>query len=184
MAKRSTIKMESMKQEIPDLGSSVNLERLPGEVETMEIGGTEVRVDEEKVSRIQESLDTKREELRTKLYAVSMNSETFEQYADFIRNNSEWNSTEALGIIEINKALSRIEKEGIKDNMIYLNSLTLEASHYFVSKSKGRGIGDAQNFIKIYKPLDIALGDVKNDSMEIRDLEKELAAAQQGLTLA
>jgi hypothetical protein len=78
----------------------------------------------------------------------------------------------------------RIEKEGIKDNMIYLNSLTLEASHYFVSKSKGKGLGDAQNFIKIYKPLDIALGDVKKDSMEIRDLEKELSAAQQGLTLA
>jgi len=184
MAKRSTVKMESMKHEMPDLGSSVNLGRLPGEIETMEIDGTEVRVDEERVSRIQKSLDNKREELRTKLYAVSMNSETFEQYADFIRNNSEWNSTEALGIIEINKALARIEKEGIKDNMIYLNSLTLEASHYFVSKSKGRGIGDAQNFIKIYKPLDIALGDVKNDSMEIRDLEKELAAAQQGLTLA
>ncbi len=177
MAKKTT------KNETPDLGSNVNLERLPGEVETIEINGSEVRVDEERVARIEESLEAKKEELRNKLYAVSMNKEVYEHYANFIRNNSEWNSTEALGIVEINKALSRIEKDGIKDNMIYLNSLTLEASHYFVSKSKGKGLEDAQNFIKIYKPLDIALGDVKKDSMEIRDLEKELAAAQQGLTL-
>jgi hypothetical protein len=174
---------KTTKNETPDLGSNVNLERLPGEVETIEINGSEVRVDEERVARIEESLEAKKEELRNKLYAVSMNKEVYEQYANFIRNNSEWNSTEALGIVEINKALNRIEKDGIKDNMIYLNSLTLEASHYFVSKSKGKGLEDAQNFIKIYKPLDIALGDVKKDSMEIRDLEKELAAAQQGLTL-
>jgi len=183
MAKKNSNKLEPMTHEIPDLGSSVNLDRLPGEVETMEINGSEVNVDEEKVARIQDQLEGKKEELKAKLYAVSMNSEVFEQYADFIRNNSEWSSTEALGIIEINKALNRIEKEGIKDNMIYLNSLTLEASHYFVSKSKGKGLGDAQNFIKIYKPFDIALADVKKDSMEIRDLEKDLAAAQQGLTI-
>lgn len=184
MAKKNSNKLEPMDHEIPNLGSSVNLDRLPGEFEKMEINGLEVNVDEEKVTRIQESLEARKEELRNKLYAVSMNKETFEQYSEFIRSNSEWNSTEALGIVEINKALNRIEKEGIKDNMIYLNSLTLEASHYFVSKSKGRGLEDAQNFIKIYKPLDIALSDVKKDSMEIRDLEKELSAAQQGLTLA
>ena len=184
MAKKNSNQLEPMASEIPNLGSSVNLDRLPGEVETMEINGLEVNVDEGKVSRIQSQLDERKEELKSKLYAVSMSSEIFEQYADFVRNHSEWNSTEALGIVEINKALVRIEKEGIKDNMIYLNSLTLEASHYFVSKSKGKGLGDAQNFIKIYRPLDIALGDVKKDSMEIRDLEKELSAAQQGLILA
>jgi len=170
--------------DLPSLGSSINLEKLPNEAETIEVNGMEIRIDEEKVSRLQTEIEGKREELRTKVYAVSMDSNLFSEYSKFIREKAEWNSTEALGIVEINKAISRVEKDGIKDNTVYLNSLTLEASHYFISKTKGSGLEDAQDFIKIYKPIDIALNDVKDDSLKIRDLEKELTAAQQGLDLA
>lgn len=175
---------KKIKNDLPSLGSSINLEKLPNEAETIEIGGMEIRVDEEKVNRIQKEIEEKREELRTKIYAVSMDDKIFSEYANFIREEAEWNATESLGIIEINKAISRVEKEGIKDNTVYLNSLTLEASHYFISKNKGKGLDSAKNFIRIYKPIDIALNDVKEDSLKIRDLEKELTAAQQGLELA
>jgi hypothetical protein len=175
---------KKINNDLPSLGSSINLEKLPNEAETIEINGMEVRVDEAKVEGLQKEIAEKREELRTKVYAVSMDEKLFSEYANFIREKAEWNATEALGIIEISKAISRVEKDGIKDNTLYLNSLTLEASHYFISKCKGCGLEDAKNFIKIYKPIDIALNDVKEDSLKIRDLEKQLTAAQQGLELA
>lgn len=172
------------KTENLDLGSSINLERLPGETETIDFNGIQVSVDEDKVERIQKELMDQREEMRKKLYAVPMDSECFGEFKNYIISKAEWNSTESLGIVEISKAISRIEKEGIKDNMVYMNSLTLEASHYFVSKSKGTGLEEAKNFLKLYKPLDIALNDVKEDNGKMKEIEQRLAAAQQGIEMA
>jgi hypothetical protein len=62
-------------------------------------------------------------------------------------------------------------------------ALPLEASHYFISKGKGKGLASAETFISLYKPFDQALGDAKKDVAEIKDLEKQLAAAMQGVSL-
>ena len=67
--------------------------------------------------------------------------------------------------------------------MIYLGALPLEASHYFLSKSKGTGLNSAESFIKMYKVFDQALNDAKADASSIKELEKQLAAAMQGITL-
>jgi hypothetical protein len=67
--------------------------------------------------------------------------------------------------------------------MVYMSSLTLEASHYFISKSRGKGLDEAKNFIKLYKPIDIALNDVKEDNRNIEEIRKRLNAAQQGIEL-
>ena len=139
--------------------------------------------DEVLVNQIQDQIAAKKEEIRTKVYAVSCSEELFAKYEKFMGEDAEWNSTEALGIIEINKQIARIKKAGIKDGVIYLGALPLEASHYFLSKSKGVGIISAENFIKMYKVFDQALNDAKTDASSIKDLENQLAAAMQGITL-
>ena len=172
------------KNEGLNLASSANLDRLPGEVETMEFGGMHISVDEEKVQRIEKELEEKIEESRKKVYAVSMDAETFQSFKKYMTEEAEWSSTESIGIIEISKSIAKIEKEGIKDNMVYMGSLTLEASHYFISKSRGKGLDEAKNFVKLYKPIDIALNDVKEDNRNIEEIRKRLNAAQQGIELA
>jgi hypothetical protein len=86
-----------------------------------------------------------------------------------------------LGVIEIHKTLIGIKKEGVKDNTIFLGSLPLEATHYFLSKTKGKGLKEAQSFIDLFKPISIALEEVKRDAEDIQSLEKDLVAAQQGI---
>ena len=98
-------------------------------------------------------------------------------------NDAEWNSTEALGIKEVSKQIQKIKSEGVKNQVIYMPALPLEASHYFISKGKGKGLKSAEIFIALYKPFDQALSDAKKDVSEIKDLEKQLGAAMQGISL-
>jgi hypothetical protein len=135
------------------------------------------------VESIEKQIHDKKEELKSKVYAVTCSESVFTEYETFMREKAEWNSTEALGVIEINKQIARIKKEGIKDGVIYLGALPLEASHYFLSKSKGTGLNSAESFIKMYKVFDQALNDAKADASSIKELEKQLAAAMQGITL-
>ena len=142
-------------------------------------------VDQKKVNELEDKILNKKKEISNKVYAVSLDSETFEAYSYFMKNQAEWSGMESLGIKEVNKAISNILKDGgVKNSVIYLNSLVLEASHYFISKSRGKGLKEAEDFLRIYKPLDQALSDSKDDVMEIKNLEKELAAAMQGIELS
>jgi hypothetical protein len=61
--------------------------------------------------------------------------------------------------------------------------LPLEATHYFLSKSKGTGLKSAEDFIKLFKAFDQALSDAKEDAATVKELEKQLAAAMQGISL-
>ncbi len=143
------------------------------------------KIDEKKMQEIEEKIKAKKEEIKTKLYAVSMTDDLFKNYEDFMTNDAEWAGTEALGVKEVVKQIQKIKNEGgVKNTVIYLSALPLEASHYFISKSRGKGLDSAEKFLKLYKAIDQALGDAKKDAMEIKDLEKEYAAAAQGLTLA
>lgn len=140
-------------------------------------------LDDALINELKEKLDDKKSEIRTKVYAVSCTKKIFSLYKDFIENKAEWTSTEALGIIQISKEIQKIEKEGIKDDVIYLGALPLEASHYFVSKSKGTGLVSATEFITLYKAFDQALSDAKKDATEVKDIEAQLNAAMQGISL-
>lgn len=140
-------------------------------------------LDEALISELKEKLEAKKSEIRSKVYAVSCTKEIFSLYKDFVTSKAEWNSTEALGIIQVNKEIQKIEKDGIKDDVIYLGALPLEASHYFISKSRGVGLASATEFITLYKAFDQALGDAKKDASDIKDIEAQLNAAMQGMTL-
>ena len=140
-------------------------------------------IDKELVESLESQIKSRKDEIRTKVYAVSFSQELLSRYEDFMTNEAEWNATEALGIKEVGKQIQKIKKEGVKNQVIYMSALPLEASHYFISKSKGKGLASAEAFIELYKPFDQALSDAKKDVAEIKDLEKQLGAAMQGVSL-
>ena len=178
--------MASSKKQAEAISTEVQLPGGSNEIDFSTLntqGDLGLGYDQEKVDEIQATIDAKKDEIRSKVYAVSCNDGLFTQYETFMQEKAEWNSTEALGIVEVNRHIQKIRKEGIKDNVIYLGALPLEASHYFLSKSRGTGLKSAEDFIRLFKAFDQALSDAKEDAATVKDLEKQLAAAMQGLSL-
>jgi hypothetical protein len=141
------------------------------------------KLDHNKIKSLEDQIKDLKEKTEKKVYAVKLSSTLLSNLINFIENHSEWSQTESLGVIEIYKTLSGIKKEGVKDNTIFLGSLPLEATHYFLSKTRGKGLKEAQNFIDLFKPVSIALEEVKRDAEAIQSLEKDLVAAQQGIDI-
>lgn len=142
------------------------------------------RLDQKRIDACQKNLDEAKEKISKKVYAVQFDSaQDLENYFEFMFNEAEWREKESLGVIEICKVIDKLKKEEIKQNVIYLSALPLEASHYFLSKKSGKGLVDAKRYIGILKPFGIALESTKADAAQIQELEKELAAAQQGIEL-
>jgi hypothetical protein len=141
-------------------------------------------LDNKKIQSLENQVKKLKEDTAKKVYAVKMSAGLLEDLILFVEENAEWSQTESLGVIEVHKTLDKIRKEGVKDNTIFLNSLPLEATHYFLSKSKGKGLKAAESFISVFKPIAVALEEIKKDASAIQDLEKDLAAAQQGIETA
>ena len=139
------------------------------------------RLDHTKIQSLEDQVKDLKEKTGKKVYAIRLSSDLLTTLIDFVENHAEWSQTESLGVIEVHKTLSGIKKEGVKDNTIFLGSLPLEATHYFLSKTKGKGLKEAQSFIDLFKPISIALEEVKRDAESIQSLEKDLVAAQQGI---
>lgn len=142
------------------------------------------KLDTEKIKSLEDQIKKIKEDTAKKVYAIKMGAGLLEDLILFIEENAEWSQTEALGVIEVYKTLDKIRHEGVKDNTIFLNSLPLEATHYFLTKSKGKGLKSAERFISIFKPIAVALEEVKKDASAIQELEKDLSAAQQGIETA
>ena len=62
--------------------------------------------------------------------------------------------------------------------------MEIEASHYFLNKWSGKGVKDAEEFVGLIKGFEDSLSLIHQDNQNIKDLEKELAAAEQGLEMA
>ena len=139
------------------------------------------KLDHTKIKSLEDQVKDLKEKTGKKVYAIKLSSDLLTTLIDFVENHAEWSQTESLGVIEVHKTLSGIKKEGVKDNTIFLGSLPLEATHYFLSKTKGKGLKEAQSFIDLFKPISIALEEVKRDAESIQSLEKDLVAAQQGI---
>ena len=143
------------------------------------------RLNQDRINAAEENLNNAKRKLSTKVYAVQFESDSqIEQYVSFMKQDAEWREKEALGVIEICKVIDKLKDDGIKNNILYLQALPLEASHYFISKQSGKGLTEAKRFIELLKPFEQALESAKADAREIQDLERELAAAQQGIELA
>jgi hypothetical protein len=143
------------------------------------------RLNQDRIAAAEENLNTAKRKLSTKVYAVQFESQSqIDSYTRFMEEEAQWREKEALGVIEICKVIDQLKSDGIKNNILYLQALPLEASHYFISKQSGKGLKEAKEFIELLKPFEQALESAKNDAREIQDLERELAAAQQGIELA
>ena len=163
----------------------LNTNNLPGGSSQIDFNEAEtnVLVDQELVNSAEKELGDKRKENREKLYSISMKESLLRRYENFMTEEVEWNSTEALGVVEVNKQIQKIKSEKIKDNVIYMGALPIEATHYFLNKVKGKGLIEANSFIELYRSFDQALNDVKSDNQILQDLEKKLAATMQGISL-
>ena len=114
---------------------NLNSNNFPGGSSQIDFNDTEINVsvDQELIDSVQKELEEKRKENREKLYAISMNESLLRRYEEFVREKAEWNSTEALGVVEVYKQIQRIKSEKIKDNVIYMGALPVEATHYFLN---------------------------------------------------
>lgn len=140
-------------------------------------------VDTEKVQSIRRDLENYKESLKDKEYAVSMNKTTLNRFENYMKNEVEWRSKEALGVKEILKRINEVKNEGIKNGVVYFTNLEIEASHYFVMKWNGTGENEIDNFISLWKTFEESLALIQQDNLVIKDLEQQLAAAEQGIEL-
>ena len=143
------------------------------------------KLDQKRIEHCEKTLAEAKDRISKKVYAVKFESkEDLDNFFSFMENDAEWREKEALGVIEICKVINKAKKDGIKQETLYMSALPLEASHYFLSKTSGKGLGEAKKFISMLKPFSQSLESTKADAAEIQGLEKELAAAQQGLELS
>jgi predicted Zn-ribbon and HTH transcriptional regulator len=140
-------------------------------------------VDQEKVNSIKKDLEEYKKSLKGKEYAVSMTPRLLDRFFTYMRDEVQWRSKEALGVKEILKSIEKSKKEGIKDDVIYLTNLEIEASHYFILKMEGKGSSEVDNFVSLWKTFEESLVLVQQDNIVVKDLEEQLAAAEQGLEL-
>lgn len=158
-------------------------------IESTEIVGTEeinldevkVAIDQAKVDSIQKELEDLKSENSEKEYIVKMDSDLLGYYEYFIANQAPWKGKEGLGIMELGKKISDLKKKGIKDNSVYMNNLHIEATHYFLGKYEGVGNENIDKYVQLYKNIENALTLVASDNQKVKDLQKELIAAQQGI---
>ena len=137
-------------------------------------------IDTAKVEAITKELEAFTADMKDKVYPVKIEtSGVLAGLHDFIMFRAPWKNMEALGIIEIIKAL-KAEKE-VKSGNIYLKSLPIQAISFFLSKVESKGLEDAEQHIKFVKPIDEALRLIKLDNDNVNILESKLAAAENGI---
>lgn len=139
------------------------------------------KVDTKKVESLKKQVEEYKKSLQGKEYAVSMDNGTLTRFENFMRNEVEWRSKEALGVTEILKRIDAIKKEGLKDGVAYFTNLEVEASHYFILKWSGKGEKEINDFINLWKTFEETLMLIHQDNNKFKDLEKELSAAEQGI---
>lgn len=140
-------------------------------------------VDQEKVASIKKDLEDFKKSITNKEYAVTMDAKSLKRFESFMKEEVEWRSKEALGVLEILKRIEAIKKEGIKDGVAYLTNLEVEASHYFIMKWSGKGSTEVNDFITLWKTFEETLALIQQDNSVVKDLEQQLAAAEQGLAI-
>lgn len=140
-------------------------------------------VDTNKVESIKNDLQNYKDSLRNKEYAVAMNSEILERFETYMKEEVQWRAKEALGVKEIIRRIDEVKREGIKDGVAYFTNLEVEASHYFVLKMEGQGIKEINSFVSLWKTFEETLALIQQDNLVVKDLEKQLAAAEQGIEL-
>jgi len=154
---------------------------------TVEANPTEskpVAIDQKLVDDITKELDALNADMKNKVYPIKLEDEiSLIALIDFIDNGATWKNMEALGIIEVSKALHVEKAKGLKSGNIFLQSLPIQALSFFLSKVEDKGLQRAERHIKFVKPLDEALKLIKQDTDKVNSLESKLAAAENGIEI-
>lgn len=141
-------------------------------------------IDQELVDKLTKEIESMQVELKDKVYPVKLETtEILTALIDFIDNGATWKNMEALGIIEVSKALHAEKTKGLKSGNIFLASLPIQAISFFLSKVEDKGIQRAERHIKFVKPIDEALKLIKQDNDKINQLESQLSAAENGINI-
>ena len=155
-------------------------EETKGPVEAVPI---DILLDEQLINSLKKDYETKTQELRGKLYPIKISEKAYNYFKDFMDKKSEWKAKESLGVVEVANRLRKIFKDGgIKDGVIYMTNLEIEASHYFLSKYVSHGYEDALSFIDLFKSIETALTAIQPDNNSLKSIEHRLKAAMQGIS--
>jgi len=141
------------------------------------------KIDTKKVDSLKKEIENYKKSLSGKEYAVSLDQKFLDKFEDFMKNQVQWRSKEALGVMEILKRIEQIKKEGIKDGVGYFTNLEVEASHYFILKWEGKGNSQIDDFVTLWKSFEETLTLIHQDNSKLKELEKELQAAEQGIEI-
>lgn len=141
---------------------------------------------EDRLEKLREEHIATKEEFSTKKYPTGIqDKESLDFLINFMENDATWSFTEALGVVEAVKALSSAK---IKSKAILLGQLEIEAIYYFFSKHTGTGLKEAETFVKLLKPINVALEKVREDQSKLDhissradQLSQVIAGLEQGL---
>ena len=139
------------------------------------------RVDEKKVTELKANLEAYKKSLTEKEYALAITEEQLLAIRNFMTNEVSWKGQEAFGIVRIVKALEDANTEGINNGVVYFSNLVIEATHYFLNRWEGKGITQATVVNDLINTFSETLTMVHQDNLLIKDLEKEMSAAEQGI---
>ena len=147
------------------------------------VNEAKITIDQDKIDRLEKEYDALKLEISTKEYVVKMTPEILDFYIEFMANSAPWKGKEALGVFEINQKIREIKADGIKNGVVFMKNLHIEAGHYFLTKYEGKGYSGVESFVSLIKAIENALVLVGADNKKLKDVEKELHAAQQGLEM-
>lgn len=138
-------------------------------------------IDTKACKEAEEAFEKERSAQKNKLYAVELSLKNLDAFEDFIKNKAKWQGAESLGVLELVKRIEKIRKDGIKDNVCYMNNLEIDAANHFLGRHIAEGYDEAREFFSYFKPLNQALGKVKADTEALKTLENKMNALRQGI---
>jgi len=138
-------------------------------------------IDQAKIDAAKNKVEEFQKELDGKVYPVKIdNEENLESLRTFIREEANWKNMEALGVIELNKQLTKAE---IKGGNIFMKALELDALNHFLNKVDGYGLESAESHIKLVQAANSGMTQVQADINKMNQYLVELDAAEQGIEI-
>ena len=128
---------------------------------------------------------TRRHEYDNRLYFIEGGLRIANLLKEFILNNSHWTYKEAIGVIELDKILTKqieLVQSGTQDN-IQISGLAIESIHYYLSKETGKGVVEAQQFMLLLDPIGQATIRLAAEFEKLQQLEFEFASLETGLSV-
>lgn len=140
----------------------------------------EVKVDQEKIKKLEAAVKAKAEELDKKKYLIVGKEKIAAAIKTFIQKYAQFKNRECLGIIELNKVVIEYEK-GKPGVEFMIDGNALAALNYFVSVTQMQTIECAELMYEILQAMNQALESAHEDQEQYNELQELLRCAYQGV---